>query len=136
MFIYIKVSCTDHFHIVVNDVHLLRTSCFAQAGALRLACMPIPCPSEQVVHRKHRQIDRDDQESCEDRHQDQQCRFQHGDRLLYSSVGLACEVLADDVQRLVEFTGLFADGAHFLQRAREVRAVFHAVPELFALLDL
>ena len=97
MFIYIKVSHTDHFHIVVNDVHLLRTSRFAQAGAPRLACMPSPCPLEQVVHRKHRQIDRDHQESCEDRHEDQQCRLQHGDRLLYSSVRLACEVLADDV---------------------------------------
>ena len=133
---YIKVSRTDHFHIVVNDERLLRTSRFAQATALRLACVPISCPLEQVIHRKHRQIDRDNQESCKDRHQNQQCRFQHGDRLLYSPVGLACEVLADDVQRLVEFTGLFADGAHFLQRAREVCAVFHAVPELFALFDL
>ena len=136
MFIYIKVSRTDHFHIVVNDERLLRTSRFAQSGTLRLACVPISCPLEQVIHRKHRQIDRDDQESCKDRHQDQQCRFQHGDRLLYSPVGLACEVLADDVQCLIEFTGLFADGAHFLQGPRKVRAVFHAVPELFALLDL
>ena len=101
MFIYIKVSRTDHFHIVVNDVHLLPTSCFAQAGALRLACVPIPCPLEQVVHGKHRQVNRDDQESCEDRHHDQQCRFQHRDRLLYSSVGLARKVLADDAECLV-----------------------------------
>ena len=113
MFIYIKVSRTDHFHIVVGGAAL-----------------------EKVVHGKHRQIDRDDQESCEDRHEDQQCRLEHRDRLLYSSVRLACEVLADDVQCLVEFTGLFADRAHFLQCAREVRAVFHAVPELLALLDL
>ena len=128
MFVYIKVSCTDHFHIVVGGpgccVHLV------------LLCNPLCATLEKIVHGKHRQIDRDDQESREDRHQDQQCRFQHRDRLLYSPVRLACEVLADDVQCLVEFTGLLADGAHFLQCAREVRTVFHAVPELFALLDL